>query len=104
MSCAWSLTGREPGTSCGVSHGLFTDSANVFLTASAVGIELPILSRGSGGRLNHLTNRAFPLLINLKLIANSQLVKWLACLGWLLQVGSSTFFCEHSENLHWYFL
>src|ERR1039457_1904030 len=42
-------------------RGLFTDSANVFLTASAVGVELPTRSGGSGGCLNHLTNRAFPV-------------------------------------------
>ena len=41
----------------GVPHRLFTASANVFLTASTVGIELPILSVGSGSA-NHLTNRA----------------------------------------------
>ena len=63
MSCAWSLTGlgspEQAYPMHGASHGLFTDSANVFLTASAVGIELPILSVGSGSA-NHLTNRASP--------------------------------------------
>ena len=37
------------------------DSAVMSLhTVSAVGVELPTLSRGSGGHLDHLTNRASP--------------------------------------------
>ena len=58
---------------CGVSHGLFLDSANVFLTASAVGIELPILSVGSVSA-NHFTNWAsLSLLSQAPYLADSML-------------------------------
>ena len=63
MSCAWSLTRlgnlEQAYPMCGVPHGLFLDSANVFLTASAVGIELPILSMGSVSA-NHFTPGSIP--------------------------------------------
>src|ERR1017187_10035374 len=48
--------------SMGLNHKayLWTVPSCPLHTASAVGVELPTLSGGSGGHLDHLTNRAFP--------------------------------------------
>src|ERR1017187_6843460 len=65
MSCAWGLTSRrawnEPTQMRGGYHVPFYRQCNViYATAFAVGVEPPTLSGGSGGRLDHLTNGAFP--------------------------------------------
>ena len=55
------------------------DSTVMFLhTVSAVGVKLPTLSRGSGGCLDHLTNRASPVQITMMLCVHSAITIYIS--------------------------